>query len=129
MTESVEPTNPADLRPTLPMATRWSWPRIAALTHRLSGLTLALFLPLHFLALGLALQADEFSEFVAWTDNYFVKLSEIVVVSALAIHLTGGIRLLAVEFLSLDARDAYFIGLAAAFATAFSLLFLLGLFS
>ena len=35
---------------------------VAALVHRLSGLALAVFLPLHFLALGLAFEAERFAE-------------------------------------------------------------------
>lgn len=108
---------------------KWEWPRIAALTHRLSGLAIALFLPLHFLALGLALDETAFGNFIAWTDNTFVKVSEVGLISALALHFTGGLRLLAIEFFSLDARDAYYIALAVGFAAALSLLFLMGVFS
>ena len=33
--------------------------RLAALVHRLSGLALALFLPVHFYVLGLALEGEQ----------------------------------------------------------------------
>jgi fumarate reductase subunit D len=71
---------------------------LAALVHRLSGLALAAFLPLHFLTLGLAIQGDaQLDSFLRWSDRPIVKLSESVLVFLLAIHLLGGLRLLALE--------------------------------
>jgi fumarate reductase subunit D len=71
---------------------------LAFLVHRLSGLALAIFLPFHFLALGLAIY-DEASldGFLRWTDQPLVKLSEAVLVGLLAVHMLGGLRLLTVE--------------------------------
>jgi fumarate reductase subunit D len=70
--------------------------RWVALVHRVSGVALALFLPLHFWALGNALQLDSF---LAWTDQPLVKAGEWSIVVALAAHLGGGLRVLAIEFL------------------------------
>ena len=43
---------------------------IAALVHRVSGLALACFLPLHFLALGLAIDGEaRLDGFLKWTAN------------------------------------------------------------
>ena len=67
--------------------------------HRLSGVALAVFLPLHFLALGQALNgAEALDGVLAWTDQPFVKASEVALVFLLAAHLAGGLRLLLVEF-------------------------------
>jgi fumarate reductase subunit D len=72
----------------------------AALVHRVSGLALALFLPLHFWALGHALQgAASLDAFLAWTAHPLVKFSEWGLVLLLAAHLAGGLRVLALEFL------------------------------
>jgi len=71
----------------------------AFLTHRLSGLALALFLPAHFLVLALAVEESSFDAFVAWTERPLVKLAEAVLVGLLALHMAGGLRLLALEFL------------------------------
>ena len=50
---------------------------IAALVHRLSGLALAVFLPFHFLALGLAISGEaRLESFLRWSDQPLVKLSE-----------------------------------------------------
>ena len=68
----------------------------AFVVHRVSGLALALFLPFHFWALGNALQLDSF---LAWTEQPLVKLGEWLIVVALAAHLGGGLRVLALEFL------------------------------
>jgi fumarate reductase subunit D len=71
----------------------------AFVVHRVSGLLLALFLPLHFLALGTALSGPAALDgFLAWTANPLVKISEIALVFLLAAHLTGGLRLLLIEF-------------------------------
>jgi fumarate reductase subunit D len=71
---------------------------IAALVHRLSGLALACFLPVHFLTLGLALQGEaRLDAFLTWTANPLVKLGEAVLVFLLAVHMLGGLRVLAIE--------------------------------
>ena len=67
--------------------------------HRISGLALAIFLPLHFLVLGAALNgAAALDTALDWTEAPLVKASEIALVFLLAAHLGGGVRLLFVEF-------------------------------
>lgn len=67
--------------------------------HRVSGLLLALFLPLHFWALGQALHgAQALQGFLRFADQPLVHLAEWGLVSLLALHMTGGIRLLLIEF-------------------------------
>ncbi|MBL8340481.1 MAG: succinate dehydrogenase [Rubrivivax sp.] len=67
--------------------------------HRVSGLLLALFLPLHFMALGQALAgAPALDRFLAFTDHPWVKAAEWGLVVLLALHLAGGVRLLLIEF-------------------------------
>ncbi len=97
----------------------------AFLLHRLSGLALVLFLPVHFLVLGLALDAAAFDAAIAWTDQPLVKVGEWGIVLLLAAHLTGGVRLLMLEFLPWShrqtARIAVSLGIAVAFGAAFAL--------
>jgi fumarate reductase subunit D len=72
----------------------------AFLVHRLSGVALALFLPLHFLTLAGALQGEAgLAAALAWTEQPLVKAGEVLLVVLLAAHMTGGIRLLMLEFL------------------------------
>ena len=66
----------------------------AFIVHRVSGIALAAFLPLHFWTLGSALQGS-----LAWTEQPMVRLGEWLIVVALAAHLGGGLRVLALEFL------------------------------
>ena len=74
--------------------------------HRVSGVLLTLYLPAHFWALGQALQGEEkLGAFLRWTEQPLVKLAEIVLVLLLAAHLTGGLRLLALE--NMPWRDTY----------------------
>jgi fumarate reductase subunit D len=72
---------------------------IAFVVHRLSGLALALFLPLHFLALGTSLQgAAALDRFLAWSDMPLFRIGAWGLVVLLAAHLAGGMRLLIIEF-------------------------------
>jgi fumarate reductase subunit D len=67
--------------------------------HRVSGLLLALFLPLHFLALGQALTAPAaLDDVLRFADAPLVKMAEWGLVTLLALHLGGGVRLLLIEF-------------------------------
>ena len=72
----------------------------AFLVHRISGLLLALFLPLHFVVLAQALARRSRARplFCAGRQTPLVEASEVVLVFLLAAHLTGGLRLLLVEF-------------------------------
>jgi fumarate reductase subunit D len=72
----------------------------AFLVHRISGIALALFLPAHFAALGTALEGSaRLDRFLAWTEQPMVIAAEWGLVVLLAAHLTGGLRLLALELL------------------------------
>lgn len=72
----------------------------AALAHRVSGLALALFLPLHFLSLGLALEGEApLDAMLAWADQPLVKAGEWGLVTLLTLHLSLGLRVLALELL------------------------------
>lgn len=83
------------------LATRRHASYAAFVVHRVSGLLLTLFLPLHFWALGTALQGEaRLDAFLRWTEHPLLKLSEVVLVLLLAAHLAGGLRLLAFEFLA-----------------------------
>jgi fumarate reductase subunit D len=97
--------------------------------HRGSGLALAIFLPVHFWALGQALAGDgALDRFLLWSAQPLVKASEVVLVLLLAAHLAGGLRLLLAEFV--DWRAAWqpaLIAAAGGVAVACALLFALNL--
>ena len=83
---------------------RWSVLWLAALVHRLSGLALAIFLPFHFLTLGLAIDGEaRLERFLRWSDQLAVKLSEGALIFLVLVHMLGGIRLLMIE--NSDWRD------------------------
>ncbi len=68
------------------------------MVHRLSGLALACFLPLHFFALGLAIDGEaRIDAFLKWTERPLVKLGETGLVFLLVVHMLGGIRVLLIE--------------------------------
>lgn len=92
--------------------------------HRVSGIALAAFLPVHFWTLGNALQLDAF---VAWTQQPLVKLGEWLIVVALAAHLGGGLRVLALEFLAWRDWQKNLTAAAAAVTLAVGLAFALAL--
>ncbi len=71
----------------------------AFLVHRLSGLALAVFLPLHFWILSLALHGEAaFEQALRFTDRGIFKFGEWALVVLLALHMAGGVRLLLIEF-------------------------------
>ena len=71
----------------------------AFLIHRLSGLLLALFLPVHFFLLAQSLRgAAALDRALALTDMPLVKFAEWGLVVLLTLHLVGGIRLILIEF-------------------------------
>ena len=96
--------------------------------HRVSGVLLALFLPLHFWALGQALQGEaRLDAFLRWSDQPLVKCAELILVLLLAAHLTGGLRLLALEFLAWRDWQKSLLAAAGGATLLAGLLFLLNL--
>ena len=102
---------------------------LAALVHRLSGLALAIFLPLHFLALGLAIQGEaRLQSFLRWTDQPLVKVAEGGLVFLLTVHLLGGLRVLVIENFDWHDGQKQFATLAAAAAAIVGFIFLVRVF-
>jgi fumarate reductase subunit D len=105
--------------------------RWAALVNRVSGVLLSLFLPVHFWAMGQALEgAERLDAFLAWTQQPAVHAAEIGLVVLLTAHFTGGLRLLALEFLDWSAVGPWhkdLIALAAGASLGFGLLFALNI--
>ena len=97
--------------------------------HRVSGVSLAVFLPMHFFVLGQALNGTKALDGVlAWTNQPLVKASEIALVFLLAAHLAGGLRLLMAEFGGWHATwQPALIATAGGIATLCALLFALNL--
>lgn len=94
---------------------------LAYALHRFSGLALTLFLPLHFLMLGQALNGVEALDAgLRWTDSLFFKIAEYGLVFLLTIHMFGGLRLMALEWLPWSGRQKSLAAaaVAAAFAVA-----------
>jgi fumarate reductase subunit D len=100
---------------------------LAFVAHRVSGIVLALFLPVHFFALSQALSDPRALDgFLEWTRRPAVKFAETMLVLALAVHLAGGVRLLFVEFVGWRAEwQKTAIALVAAASLACALLFAL----
>jgi fumarate reductase subunit D len=98
----------------------------AALAHRLSGLMLALFLPFHFLALGLAIEGEaELDAFLQWSEQPLVKFGEWGLVVLLSVHFAFGLRVLAIEFLSWPGHLKQMIGAGAGGALLVGVIFLM----
>lgn len=102
----------------------------AFLVHRLSGIALAVFLPLHFWALGQAIQGPQALDgFLDWARQPLVKAAEAGLVLLLALHLTGGLRVLALESGAAGAMARAVILAGVAVALTIGLMFLLGIFA
>jgi fumarate reductase subunit D len=101
---------------------------LAAMVHRVSGVLLAAFLPLHFLILGLALNGEaQLDGFLQWTKSPLVKVAETGLVLLLAVHLLGGIRVLVIENLPWRHGQKRMATLAAAAAVGIAGVFLIAL--
>ena len=100
----------------------------AFVVHRVSGLLLTLFLPLHFWALAQALHGEaRLDTFLRWTEQPLVKVAEVGLVLLLAAHMAGGVRLLMIEFLSWRDWHKSLLAAASAVSVAIGLAFLLNL--
>lgn len=100
----------------------------AFIVHRASGVLLALFLPLHFWALGEALHgAAALDGFLRWTEQPLVKFAETGLVLLLAAHMTGGVRLLMLEFLEWREWQKTLLAAATGISLVAGLAFLLNL--
>ena len=100
--------------------------RLAALAHRLSGLGLALFLPLHFLLLGMALKGEAaLNAGLAFTSYPLARLAEGGLVVLLAVHFLGGLRLLVIENFTWREGQKNLAGAAVAIAVAAGLVFIM----
>jgi fumarate reductase subunit D len=100
----------------------------AFLVHRISGVALALFLPLHFWALAQALQGEaRLDSFLRWTEQPLVKGSELALVFLLAAHTAGGVRLLMLELLPWRDWQKSLLAAATALSLAAGIAFLLNL--
>ena len=96
--------------------------------HRLSGLALAVFLPLHFLVLGSALAgAPRLQTLLTLTHQPVVRVFEWAIVVALAMHLSAGLRILAIEFLNWHAWQKTLAAAALMLTAAFGLAYLLAM--
>ena len=100
----------------------------AFIVHRVSGVALALFLPLHFWALAQALQGEaRLDTFLRWTEQPLVKAAEVGLVLLLAAHMAGGVRLLMIEFMAWRDWQKTLLAAVTAFSLAAGLAFLLNL--
>lgn len=100
---------------------------VAAMLHRISGVALSIFLPLHFIALGTALGgANALDSFLALTRNPLIKFAEWGLVTALALHLALGMRVMALELWLVRERTATVVASCVGLAIAIGLLFALG---
>ncbi|MEY1554447.1 succinate dehydrogenase, cytochrome b556 subunit [Yoonia sp. R2331] len=99
---------------------------LAYIVHRLSGLALALFLPLHFWVLAMAMtNPARLDGFLQMTEASIVKLAEFGLVFLLAVHMFGGLRLMAMDWLPWSPRQKTLAASAAAAAALIALLFLM----
>ena len=102
---------------------------LAAMVHRISGIGLAIFLPLHFLALGLAIDGEaKLESFLRWSEQPMVKLAEGLLVFLLAVHLLGGLRVLLIENFSWRDGQKQLATAAAAISAIVAFLFLVRVF-
>ena len=92
--------------------------------HRLSGVCLALFLPVHLYVISLLLDNPQsFDSFLDWTSAPLAKLSEAVLITLAGAHLAGGIRILLIEWFAVPYSQSKLIAAVAVFAVVIGLVF------
>ena len=98
---------------------------LAFIVHRISGLCLAVFIPIHLYVISLLIRNPEQLEaFLTWTSTPAVKLSETLLIMLAGIHLAGGVRILVVEWFSVSGIKSRWISVAAGFSIICGVLFL-----
>lgn len=91
--------------------------------HRLSGLLLSLFLPLHLLLLSQSLRGPgALNDALAWVDQPLFRIGAWGLSVLLAVHLLGGLRLLWIEFSPWQGLRKGMIAVTAAASLLFGLL-------
>lgn len=99
---------------------------LAYILHRLSGIALALFLPIHFWVLSMAMtNLSEFDQFLAMSQIDIIKFAEFILVFLLAVHMFGGLRLMGMEWLSLGSHHKNLAAGAIAISFLIAILFFL----
>ena len=97
---------------------------LAYIVHRLSGVALALFLPLHFWVLALTMtDPQRLDGFLLLTEASLVKLAEFGLVLLLAVHMFCGLRLMAMEWLPWSAPQKTLAAAATAVSFCIAVLF------
>ncbi|MDE0308296.1 MAG: hypothetical protein OXI60_00485 [Acidiferrobacterales bacterium] len=99
--------------------------QLAFVVHRISGLCLAAFIPIHLYVMSLLItNPQQLDAFLTWTSTPAVKLSESLLIMLAGIHLAGGIRILVVEWFSVSGVKSRWISVAAGFSVICGILFL-----
>lgn len=97
----------------------------AFLIHRVSGLCLALFIPVHLYVISLLLNDPErLDQFLTWTSTPLVKFSESILIFFAAVHLTGGIRIIVYEWFSARPNQGPWILATIVLSLVFGVMFL-----
>ncbi len=111
------------------LARRGSALWIAAMIHRVSGVLLAIFLPIHFFVLGLSFHGGaKLDSFLRWSDQPSVKFAEGGLVFLLTVHLLGGLRVLVIENFPWRDGQKQLATLAAAVSVLVAFIFLVRVF-
>ena len=86
---------------------RWQLPMLASLAHRISGMMLALFVPVYlYLLTGLTASPDDFMHMLDWMHSLPGRLILWMAGSALIYHLVNGVRFILLDAGWFEARDS-----------------------
>ncbi len=97
--------------------------------HRISGVLLVLYLPVHFYVMGLAIKSEAaLQSFFSLAENPLVRLAETILIITFVIHVTGGLRLLPIEFLAWRDWQKTVIAVSGGISLAVGLVFLFNVF-
>ena len=95
--------------------------------HRVSGLALACYLPVHFYLLADQIGAEAANATAPWFASLTSRLAHAVLAGLLGAHLVGGLRVMAIHYLRLNRAQGLWLALAVAIGFAVALTFALAL--
>ncbi|HEY9280093.1 MAG TPA: succinate dehydrogenase, cytochrome b556 subunit [Eoetvoesiella sp.] len=103
---------------------------LAFFLHRISGVLLTVFLPIHFWTLGKALEGEAaLDATLRWYDAPLFQFGEWALVFLLTVHALGGIRILLIEFVPWRGMRLRWIPASIVLASIFSFVFLIATLS
>jgi len=96
--------------------------------HRISGVALVCFLPVHFVLLANQLGAEVGGELASpWYSSSVTRWTHCILAGLLGTHMVGGLRVLAIQFLQMSRAQGLWLAITLASGFVVALMIALGM--